>query len=54
MNALKAIQLMNKYSKCKKCGNDKVGGDEGVLSVEDNIFIRSCKCGWEIEIDTDK
>ena len=54
MNPLKAVQLMKEYSKCLDCGNEDIGDGEGVLSIEDNIFIRSCKCGWEIKIDTIK
>ena len=54
MNPIKAVQLMKKYSKCLECGNEKVGNGEGVFNIEDSSFFRSCKCGWEIEIDTDK
>ncbi|HZG81592.1 MAG TPA: DUF3797 domain-containing protein, partial [Brevibacillus sp.] len=46
MNAYRSVQLMRKYANCKKCGNDKVGDGEGTLIIEDNIFKRSCKCGW--------
>jgi hypothetical protein len=42
---------MRKYSNCKECGNDKIGDGEGTLTIEDNIFKRSCKCGWSIEVD---
>ncbi|MGG4447611.1 DUF3797 domain-containing protein [Brevibacillus porteri] len=51
MNALKSVQLMRKYANCKECGNDKVGNSEGALLIEDDIFKRSCKCGWSIEVD---
>lgn len=53
MNLLKAAELMDKYSACKECGNDKIGNGEGVLNIDDIIFFRSCKCGWEIEVKTD-
>ncbi|AYB41029.1 DUF3797 domain-containing protein [Brevibacillus laterosporus] len=51
MNALKSVQLMSKYSNCKECGSDKIDNGEGTLIVDNNIFKRSCKCGWSIEVD---
>ncbi|MNC37366.1 hypothetical protein D3C75_859260 [compost metagenome] len=51
MNALKSIQLMKKYNKCPKCGNDKVGGGEGTVNIKDDVFSRTCKCGWSVEVD---
>lgn len=53
MNAHKSVVLMRKYSNCKECGSDKIGNDEGTLIIEDNIFRRSCKCGWSTELDED-
>lgn len=48
-----AMELTKKYGKCQECGSDKVGGEpsEGSLSVLDEIFTRSCKCGWSITVD---
>lgn len=53
MNGWKSVSLMKKYANCKQCGNDLVGNGEGVLLIEDEIFKRSCKCGWSIEVDED-
>ena len=50
MNAWKSIELMRKYEKCKNCGSEKIGNGEGALIITDDTFIRSCKCGWKIEI----
>lgn len=46
-----SLELMKKYSKCKGCGNEKVGNGEGTLNIEDDIFTRTCKCGWSIKVD---
>lgn len=53
MNGFKSIKLMRKYAACVDCGNELVGDGEGVLLIEDDIFKRSCKCGWSIEVDED-
>jgi predicted nucleic-acid-binding Zn-ribbon protein len=50
MNAWKTVELMRKYSRCPKCGNEYVGNGEGTLDVSDDTFIRTCKCGWKVEI----
>lgn len=50
MNAFKAVSLMRKYSKCPQCGNEYVGDGEGTLEIENEVFTRSCKCGWKIEV----
>jgi hypothetical protein len=50
MNAWKSIELMRKYAKCEKCGSEKVGNGEGTLEITDDTFVRTCKCGWKVEI----
>lgn len=50
MDAYKALSLMRKYAKCPQCGNENVGNGEGVLDVNNENFVRSCKCGWKVEI----
>lgn len=49
MNARASLELLNKYSNCKECGSDKVGNGEGTLEINDDVFKRTCKCGWEVE-----
>lgn len=53
MNIQESTFLMNKYGVCPECGNDKVGGkpSQGALIIEDEIFIRKCKCGWSVKVD---
>ncbi|HFK1435690.1 MULTISPECIES: DUF3797 domain-containing protein [Bacillus cereus group] len=53
MNAWKSVQLLRKYSKCKKCGNDKIGSGESTVEIQDDTFKRTCKCGWEVEVNED-
>lgn len=50
----RTLELMNKYTKCQECGNETVGNGEGKLLIEDDTFIRECKCGWSIKIDDSK
>lgn len=47
------MELTKKYANCQQCGNDRVGGEpsEGALIIEDDVFTRSCKCGWSVTVD---
>lgn len=51
MNFAVSLELMKKYSNCPDCGNEYIGNGEGTLEIENNIFKRTCKCGYEITID---
>lgn len=51
MEAFKVVKLINKYGNCPVCDNDKVGNGEGTLIVEDNVFTRTCKCGFKIIVN---
>lgn len=53
MDMRDAMELTKKYSTCPECGNDKVGGNpsQGALVIDDEIFTRSCKCGWSVTVD---
>ncbi|HJF32800.1 MAG TPA: DUF3797 domain-containing protein [Sporosarcina psychrophila] len=48
-----SMELIKKYGGCPECGNDKVGGEpsQGALIIEDEVFTRSCKCGWKLVVD---
>lgn len=48
-----STELIKKYARCTECGNDRVGGtpSEGALIIEDDVFTRSCKCGWSVTVD---
>ncbi|MFJ6264394.1 DUF3797 domain-containing protein [Lysinibacillus xylanilyticus] len=45
---------------CPNCGYENVGTNEstgefhGVLNVDDNLFTRKCRCGFEVTIDSNK
>jgi len=45
------MDLLKVYSECHLCGSDKVGDGKGELLIQDNIFIRSCACGWHVRLD---
>lgn len=53
MNAMKTLELIQKYSICPLCGNGNIGNGAGKLIVEEHRFYRSCRCGWEVETDED-
>lgn len=43
-----ATKLTEKYACCPRCGNDKCGNGQGRFIVEENVFIRTCKCGNKV------
>lgn len=49
----KAVEYIQKYGLCRSCGNDKFGNGQGTMEI-DTVkgfdFIRTCKCGWRVEI----
>lgn len=53
MQLTKASELIMKYGVCPECKNDKVGAGEGILSTNNDVFFRSCKCGWNIRVNSD-
>jgi len=50
MKLKKSLELVEKYSICPECGNGYIGNGEGTLVIEDHVFRRTCKCGWQVEI----
>lgn len=50
MKFQRALEFMEIFGTCPICQNTFIGGGEGGLEVKDLHFIRSCKCGWSIEI----
>ena len=51
MNYKVSMELINRYADCPKCGNEHIGNGQGGLIVDDDIFKRWCKCGFEIIIN---
>lgn len=51
MKLIRTLELMKEYTDCPNCGNGYIGNGEGTLHVTDDSFIRTCKCGWKIEIN---
>lgn len=54
MKIMKALELANKYNVCPKCGNEYVGDGQGSVNIEGNTFLRTCKCGWKVEIKVEE
>lgn len=53
MNALNAAELIELYETCPNCGNGMVGCGEGSIEITENIFKRTCKCGFSIVIESE-
>lgn len=51
MNISKSMNLIKKYENCPKCGNDKLGKNQGGLILEENTLTRFCKCGFDKTVD---
>lgn len=53
MNIRESSELMKKYNNCPECGSDNIGGEpsQGALIIQDEVFTRSCKCGWSVTVD---
>ena len=49
-----AIQLLEMYRNCPSCGNQKLGNVEGRLEVQDQTFMRQCKCGFFVIVKLGK
>lgn len=50
MKLTRVIELIRKYAVCRKCGSDKIGAGAGALNVTEELFQRTCKCGWSVEV----
>lgn len=47
-----ATRLLNVFSSCPKCGNDKIGNNIGQLVINNNVYKYSCgKCGYAFSLD---
>lgn len=53
MNIHRVTELMRKYSTCLECGSKDIGGEPsvGTLNISDEVFTRTCKCGWSVVED---
>lgn len=60
MNAMDYLRIAPYLNDCPNCGYGNVGTDEktgefhGALIVEDNLFTRKCRCGFEVTVDSNK
>lgn len=53
MRLADALELMNEFAMCKDCGSESIGNGAGTLDISGNTFIRTCACGWKVNIDKD-
>lgn len=57
MDYLKIAPFLNN---CPNCGYGSVGTNEstgefhGALDVNENLFTRKCRCGFEVTVDSNK
>lgn len=57
MNIQHYLRISTFVNDCPNCGYDRVGTEDatdefhGALIVDDNLFTRKCRCGFEITID---
>lgn len=54
MNFNIVTKILNKYVECPICGHDKLGKGHGALIIEDEVFERSCRCGFIVRINNDE
>lgn len=50
MKAKNSNILIINYAACPKCGSELIGSGEGTLLIENDIFERTCKCGFHVVI----
>lgn len=48
-----AIKLTKKYAKCPYCGNENIGEGQGALIIDENVFTRTCNCGYKITVSAE-
>lgn len=57
MNINDYLRIAPFINDCPNCNNGNVGTDDatgefhGALNVDDNLFTRKCRCGFEVTID---
>lgn len=44
------MKLLEEYGRCPGCGSQKLGNDEGSLEIQEQLFIRNCKCGFFVVV----
>lgn len=51
MECTKLMKVLSKYAKCPLCKNKYIVNGQGILVVDETTFTRTCKCGFNINID---
>lgn len=50
MNINLSLAMQRAYNKCPDCKNEYIGNGQGTMMIDDNIFKRTCKCGYSVTI----
>ena len=50
MNAKESNIISRVFEVCPDCGNQYVGNGQGTLIIDTDLFVRSCKCGFEAKL----
>lgn len=51
MNAYESMELIKKYGSCDECGSESLGNGSGTLNIDNDVFTRTCRCGWSVTVD---
>lgn len=51
MNALDFLKVSKLLNDCPNCSNHLIGNGQGTLEVEDDLIKRTCKCGFQVELN---
>lgn len=50
MNAKESNAISKVFEVCPDCGNGLIGNGQGKLNIDTDLFLRSCKCGFEAKL----
>lgn len=60
MNMIDLLRISPFLNDCPNCSHGNVGTNEktgeyhGSINIDENLFTRECRCGFEITIDAEK
>lgn len=54
MLVVDAIELTKKYARCPYCGSEDIGGGQGTLAIDENVFTRTCNCGYKVTVSVEQ
>lgn len=45
-----SMAMQRAYETCPDCKSGYIGNGQGTLMIDDNKFVRTCKCGYGVTI----